>query len=332
MKLPNIEKLDKQLLTVLRKIEKNGIKLNVTYLNKLARNYIKNLKELKNQIYHEAEHEFLIDSPKQLASVIYDELHLDGGPVRIRRTKTGRSTAASELNKLKEANPIIPLILSYREKKKLYSTYIKPLPELIDTNSRLHTTYGIETASGRLSSKNPNLQNIPVRTEEGRAIRQAFIVDRENVLVAIDYSQIELRIAAHLSGDPGLLRAFKAGEDIHAATAKTMGVERRAAKAINFGILYGQGAFGLAESLGISTEEAQEFIDTYFVSFPKLADWIEKAKLSAYKKGYAETMLGRKRFLAEMHTAQWETAAVEMMDSKRSSQAGDRALRLREKV
>lgn len=298
--LPTIKQLDKELEPVLRKMEKRGTAIDVPYLNELKERLSEEVKELEKNIHRTAGHEFLIDSPLQLSTVLYDELHLGEGEVRIRRTKTHRSTAAHELNKLVDIHPIIPKILEYREKKKLLSTYVEPLPTLVDKDNRLHTTYGIETASGRLSSKHPNLQNIPIRSSEGREIRHAFIAKDGFQLLSIDYSQIELRIAAHFSKDPGLIKAFQDGDDIHAATAKTMGVDRRVAKAINFGLLFGQGAFGLSEALQISFEEAQAFIDTYFGNFPKLADWMDKVRQKAYERGFTETMLGRRRYLGEL--------------------------------
>ena len=299
-KLPTITELDKELTPVLRKMEERGILVDVPYLQKLAVTLSEQLTELEQKIYRGAGHEFLIDSPRQLAAVIYDELHLDEGGARIRKTKTHQSTAASELEKFVDANPIVPLILEYREKKKLLSTYVEPLPTLVAEDGRIHTTYSIDTAAGRLSSKHPNLQNIPIRTEEGRAIRKAFVAKPGYELLSIDYSQIELRIAAHFSDDPGLIEAFRSGKDIHSATAERMGVERRIAKAINFGLLFGQGVYGLSEALHIPQEDARLFIDQYFTNFPKLKEWMESVQEKAREHGYAETLLGRKRFLGEL--------------------------------
>ncbi len=300
-KFPTIEQLDKALEPVLRKMEARGILVDVKYLQSLAGRFKEEIAELEKQIYRSAGHEFTIDSPRQLAAVLYDELHLDEGEgFFVRKTKTHRSTAASELAKFVDAHPIVSLILAYREKKKLLSTYIAPLPTLVGDDGRIHTTYSIDTAAGRLSSKQPNLQNIPVRTDEGKEIRRAFVAKKGYELLSIDYSQIELRIAAHFSQDPGLIKAFTEGNDIHAATAKTMGVDRRVAKAINFGLLFGQGAFGLSENLHISQADAQAFIDQYFTSFPKLHEWMESVQALAHEKGYAETLLGRKRYLGEL--------------------------------
>ncbi len=298
MKLLTIEQLDQALEPVLRSMEKRGICLDVAYLSELSTKLSEDVERIKAEIMSAVGHEFNVDSPRQLAEVLYGELRLDDGEVRVVRTKTGKSTAAGILEKLREAHPAVPLILEYREKKKLLSTYVEPLPKLVDDSGRLHTQYRIDTAAGRLSSKNPNLQNIPVRTEEGREIRRAFVAGAGRELLAIDYSQIELRIAAHFSGDQNLIQAFQDGDDIHTATAEIMGVDRRVAKAINFGLLFGQAAWGLSEALNISVEDAQAFIDRYFTQFPKLAEWMAAIKAKAHETGYAETLLGRKRFLS----------------------------------
>ncbi|MBI2589841.1 hypothetical protein HYW32_02365 [Candidatus Berkelbacteria bacterium] len=302
--LLSIKELEARLEPILRSMETRGILLDTRYLDKLARSYAVELDVLRAKIYREAGHEFTLDSPRQLAGILYAELHLDSGDeIHIRKTKTGRSTAAAQLNKLFNLHPIVPLVLEYREKKKLLSTYIEPLPKLVDAEGRLHTHYSIDTAAGRLSSRNPNLQNIPVRSEDGRKIRAAFSAPRGKKLFSIDYSQIELRIAAHLSGDENLKQAFLKGEDIHTATAAKMSVDRRVAKAINFGVLFGQGAYGLSEALHISHEEAQAFIDQYFATYPKLGEWVEIAQAEARERGYAETLLGRRRYLAEINSS-----------------------------
>ena len=299
-KLPTIEQLDEQLVPVLRAMEVRGITLDVPYLKSLAAEFQASLDSLQAEIYRAVGHEFTINSPSQLAAILYDELKLGDGEVRIKKVKSHRSTAASELAKLVNAHPVVPLILRYREDKKLLSTYIEPLPELVGEDGRLHTTYSIDTAAGRLSSRNPNLQNIPVRSDEGKKIRRAFVAQPGYELLAVDYSQIELRIAAHFSGDPGMIKAFVHGKDFHAATGEQMGVDRRVAKAINFGLLFGQGAYGLSESLRIPIEDAQMFIDQYFLTFPKLAEWMKSVQQKAHETGYAETLLGRKRYLAEL--------------------------------
>ncbi len=302
-KLPEVKQLDAALEPVLRKMERRGILLDVPYLHKLAGTMGEEVKELEQAIYRAVGHEFTIDSPMQLGVVLYDELKLDGGDdVFIRQTKTKqRSTAHRELQKLIDAHPVVQLILEYREKAKLLSTYVEPLPTLVGKDGRLHTTYSIDTAAGRLSSKNPNLQNIPIRTEEGRLIRRAFVAKEGYELLAIDYSQIELRIAAHFSGDEAMIQAFKSGQDIHAATADRMNVERRVAKAINFGLLFGQGVFGLSEALHIPQADARAFIDQYFATYPKLHEWMRSVQALAREKGFAETLCGRRRYLAEIN-------------------------------
>lgn len=292
-----IQELDAKLEPVLRAMEERGVTLDTDYLAKLAKKLRGEIAECEQKIYREAGHEFTINSPRQLAAVLYDELHLAGDEVFIRKNKTGRSTAAGQLAKLVDTHPIIELILEYREKTKLLSTYLEPLPKLVDEAGKLHTNYRIDTAAGRLSSRDPNLQNIPTRTDLGKEIRRAFVASKGMEFLVVDYSQIELRIAAHLSGDPNLIKAFRDGEDIHAATGKQMGVDRRVAKAINFGVLFGQGAFGLSEALRIPREEAQAFIDQYYLSFPKLREWIAEVQEKARQSGYAETLMGRRRYL-----------------------------------
>lgn len=300
--LLSIKQIDQQLEPVLRKMEARGILVDVPYLKTLGERFAGEIAELQAKIYRAAGHEFTIDSPKQLSAVLYDELHLDDGEgVFVRKTKTKqRSTAAHELAKMADAHPLVPLVLEYREKKKLLSTYVEPLPTQIGEDGRIHTSYSIDTAAGRLSSKNPNLQNIPVRSEEGRHIRRAFVAKDGYELLSIDYSQIELRIAAHFSGDEAMIEAFESGKDIHSATAERMNVERRVAKAINFGLLFGQGVFGLSEALRIPQEDARLFIDQYFTTYPKLHAWMQSVQALARDKGYAETLFGRRRYLAEI--------------------------------
>lgn len=296
--------IDKHVLPVLRKIEQNGVLLDIDFLKNLSEEFSVRLSELAAQIYAQAETEFNIDSPKQLAKVLYEDLGLgailQSGAQNsfIRKTKSHPSTAAEELKKLEKVHPIIPLVLQYRETKKLLSTYVDPLPKLVQEDGRLRTTYAIDTSSGRLSSKNPNLQNIPIKTTDGKRIRAAFIAPKNKSLIAVDYSQMQLRIAAHFSGDETLVKAFQNNEDIHSATAKKMNVERYFAKTINFGVLFGQGAFALSTDLGISQKEAQNFINHYFKSFPKLADWISSIKKEAEQTGQVTTMFGRPRDLS----------------------------------
>lgn len=299
--------IDKQVESVLRNIEANGILLDIDHLLNLKSEFSKRIEDLALDIFKQAGIEFNIDSPKQLAKLLYEDLGLavvdsseyGKGRIPTKKTKTHLSTAYEELKKIEARHPVISLILSYREAKKLLSTYIEPLPKLVDGNNRLHTTYAIDTSSGRLSSKNPNLQNIPIKTKDGKRIREAFIAPSNKSLIALDYSQMQLRIVAHFSGDETLINAFKNNKDIHEATAQKMSVERRVAKTINFGVLFGQGPFALANDLGISTQEAQNFISQYFLSFPRLADWIADTKRQAHETGQVATMFGRTRDLSE---------------------------------
>src|SRR5690606_513780 len=216
--------------------------------------------------------EFNPDSPSQVAHTFYETLGIP--TTNVRKGKTGYTTDAATLSELAKGYPIATLLLQYRELNKLLTTYVKPLQQLVDENSRIHTSYAPDTSSGRISSRNPNLQNIPVRSEQGRRIRKAFIAEQGCVLVAADYSQIELRVAAHLSGDPTMQEAFKSAKDFHAETAERMHVDRRMAKIINFSILYGKGAFGFSQDLGISMAEAKAYIDQYYATFPKLREYL----------------------------------------------------------
>ena len=255
-------------------------------------------------------HEFNLNSPRQLADVLFDELKLPAN----KKTKTGRSTDESVLQGLKSAHPVVELLLRYRELFKLKSTYIDALPSLISAyDGRLHTSYNqAVAATGRLSSNNPNLQNIPIRTEQGRRIRQAFLANEGHQLVSIDYSQIELRILAHVSNDQVLLNAFAQGQDIHTATAakvfncsidQVTSDQRRAAKTINFGIMYGQSAFGLAQQLDISREEANKFIQEYFGVYSEVKRYLDQAIIKARQDGYVETLFGRRRRIPELSSS-----------------------------
>lgn len=289
---------------VLRRMEERGVLVDKDFLKKLSKEYRSELDKICNRIYKHAGGEFNIGSPKQLGEVLYDKLGLQ----MKKKTAGGqRSTREAELQKLAGEHPIIEDILAYRELSKLLSTYIDSIPMLLDEENRLHTRYvQIGAATGRMASKDPNLQNIPIKTELGRRIRHAFVATPGMQLVSFDYSQIELRIAAILSGDEGLLEIFKDGRDVHAEVAarvfgKNSGLEpyeqRRRAKVINFGILYGMGVNALQQGLGTSRKEAQEFYDQYFTAFPKLAGYIDYVKGLANKHGYTETMFGRRRYL-----------------------------------
>jgi DNA polymerase-1 len=291
---------------VLAEVNQTGVILDVPYLKKLSKKLHTELTSLETNIYKHAGIEFNINSPKQMGEVLFDKLALK--PKNQKKTAGGqRSTKESELEKMTDDHPIIKEILRYRELQKLVSTYIDNLPELVSEDGRLRTTFlQTGTTTGRMSSKDPNLQNIPIRSEEGRAIRKGFVSASGHKLVAIDYSQIELRIAAMLSQDPKLIDIFKRGTDVHLGVAaqvfnvpeaevtKNM---RRHAKVINFGILYGMGVNALRGNLGEGTsrEEAQEFLNAYFNTFTRLAEYLEETKEFARKNGYTETLFGRKR-------------------------------------
>lgn len=295
------------LIDILKKMQEYGIKLDTTYLEKLSKKMHTELDQLSSSIYTHAGTEFNINSPKQLGEVLFETLGLEGK--RAKLTATGqRSTKESELQKLKDQHPIITDILRYRELQKLLSTYIDNLPKMVDGNNRLHSTLlQAGTTTGRMASQNPNIQNIPTRTDEGYAIRKAFVAEEGYQLVAIDYSQIELRIAAILSGDPKLIDIFARGEDVHRGVAvRVFGVGadevdadmRRRAKVINFGILYGMGVNALRQNLGEDTPraEAQSFLNAYFNTFTTLAEYLEDTKAFAHKNGYTETLFGRRRY------------------------------------
>jgi DNA polymerase-1 len=297
-------RMELPLSPVLRRMEERGVLVDTGFLKKLSKEYKGELDAISERIYAHAGGEFNIGSPKQLGEVLFDRL----GLVAKKKTAGGqRSTKESELQKLADAHPIIGDILAYRELSKLLSTYIDSIPALVDGESRLHTRYvQIGAATGRIASKDPNLQNIPVKTELGRRIRRAFVASPGMALVSFDYSQIELRIAAILSGDEGLLDIFRNGRDVHAeVAARVFGADspldareqRRRAKVINFGILYGMGITALQQGLGTSRAEAQAFYDQYFEAFPKLAGYIEEVKGQASRHGYTETMFGRRRYL-----------------------------------
>lgn len=302
--------LEMPLVDCLINMELNGINLDTNFLKKLETKLDQKIIELEKKIHKLAGTNFNIASPKQLQDVLFTKLKLS--TFGVGRTKTGLSTGADELAKLKHRHPIIGLIMDYRELTKLSSTYIKALPELINPlTKRLHTTFNQTiAATGRLSSTEPNLQNIPIRTELGREIRRAFIAQSGYELISFDYSQIELRLAAHLSQDKNLIKAFKNQQDIHTATAAAINqVElekvtkqmRRAAKAINFGILYGQGPHGLSQTADIPYEEARDFIDRYFATYTGIKKYIDLTITQAQAKGYVETLLGRKRFLEDIN-------------------------------
>jgi len=297
------------LVKVLTDMETAGVRIDADFLHGLTREMEIKLDALETEIHRLAGGPFNVASPKQLGEVLFERLELPKG----KKTKTGWSTNVEVLSKLAEEQPIAAKILDFRSLAKLKGTYTEALPKLVHPETgRIHTSFNqAVTATGRLSSSNPNLQNIPIRTEEGGRIREAFIPAEGNVLLAADYSQVELRILAHMAAEPALKEAFLAGEDIHARTAseifgvfpETVTPEmRRQAKTINFGVLYGMGAFSLAKDLGISNKEAKIFIDSYFARYPGILDFMESKRQEAREKLYVTTMLGRRCAVPEIHS------------------------------
>ncbi|MBF8280590.1 MAG: DNA polymerase I, partial [Candidatus Magasanikbacteria bacterium] len=311
------DEIEMPLTAVLAQMEKWGVALDTPRLNKLSGESVLRIEEIAAKMYKYAGGEFNIASPLQLRDILYEKLGLgrmSQGKMIVKKGKTGLSTAASELEKLRGEHPIIELLEEHRELSKLQSTYLEVLPGLVDKKTgRVHTSFNqAVTATGRLSSSDPNLQNIPVRTELGRAVRTAFVATRGYDLLSADYSQIELRIAASLSNDEKMIAIFKEGEDIHKRTAAEInGVPlnqvtkemRYGAKEINFGVLYGMGVFGLASRTGITHDEARSFIEKYFATFPGLQRYIVETKALAEQLGYVETMFGRRRYIPEMKSA-----------------------------
>lgn len=314
-KLPKVVKVANDIewpvLPVLAKMEYEGIKLNTEYLKKFAVEIDDAISDVEQKIYGYADHEFNIGSPSQLAEVLFHDLEL---PTQfIKKGKTGYSTAATELDKLRGQHPIIDLITQYREVTKLKNTYVDTLPKQVDENSRVHTTFSLTIApTGRLSSSDPNLQNIPIRTDLGQRVRKAFVAGKGNVLVSADYSQFELRIAAALSGDKGMITAFNSDSDIHIETSAAIyGIkpkdvtkeQRYAAKAVNFGIMYGQGPHGLSQGTGMPFNEARDFIAKYFEIRPGLKKYIDSLRDKAKSDGYVETLFGRRRPTPDVHSS-----------------------------
>jgi DNA polymerase I len=306
-KIPKLIKLARDIewpvIPVLARMEYVGIELDTKYLKKFAGKVDDLISDYRQQIYGHADQEFNISSPGQLAEILFTELKL---PTQgIKKGKTGYSTAATELDKLRGQHPIIDLITQYREVTKLKNTYIDTLPQQVDEQSRLHTTFGLTNAqTGRLNSSDPNLQNIPIRTELGRQIRTAFVAGKGKRLVSADYSQFELRLAAVLANEKEWIEAFNRGADIHTMTAaQVYGREpedvtkqmRHAAKAVNFGTMYGQGPHALSQLTGMTFQQAREFIDRYFEVRPKIKKFIEETREKATKQGYVENIFGRRR-------------------------------------
>ena len=303
--------IEMPLVPVLADMELTGVRLDTEALRETSQGLGKRLEELEQRIYQQAGHSFNIASPKQVGDVLFDEMKLVEKP---RKTKKGQFVTSEEvLQQLRGKAPIVADILDYRGLRKLLSTYIEALPKLVNPKTgHIHTSFNQTiTATGRLSSSDPNLQNIPVRDDDGKEIRRCFIPEEGCLFFSADYSQIELRIMAHLSGDENMIASFNGGHDIHAATAariwhkrieEVTPDERKKAKQANFGIIYGITTFGLAQRMSISNNEAKSLIDGYFATFPKVHEFMEKAKESARQRGYAETLYHRRRYLPDINS------------------------------
>ncbi|HRY52248.1 MAG TPA: DNA polymerase [Candidatus Portnoybacteria bacterium] len=310
----DIYKLEKALAPVISSMEKNGIKLDLAYLKKLSKQVGDELTTLEKQIIKLAGVDFNVNSPQQLSQILFEKLNLQ---VKGLKKTPGKviSTAAAELEKLKGQHEIIDLVLRQRELAKLKNTYIDALPLLIGPDGRLRTSYdSLGTTTGRLSSKSPNLQNIPIRTALGNEIRKAFVAEKGYKLLSADYSQIELRVVAHLAGDKEMIKIFKEGKDIHNATAaeildikeSEVGKDaRRMAKVLNFGVIYGMSLHGFAGAAGVELARAKEFIKKYFEEFSGVAKFIEKTKQIASREGCVQTLFGRRRFIPEINSSAW---------------------------
>jgi DNA polymerase-1 len=302
------------LTRVLAAMEQTGVKIDTYRMGEITARLADRVEELESQAYELAGEEFMLGSTQQVGRVLFEQLGLTAG----RKGKTGYSTDAKVLRSIRQEHAIVPVIEEWRELSKLLNTYLGPLPSLIDErDGRLHTTINqTVAATGRLSTSDPNLQSIPVRTELGREIRSAFVADEGYRLLSADYSQIELRILAHVSGEPKLREAFARGEDIHTATAsevlgvdpaKLTGAQRSIAKMINFGIVYGISAYGLSENLEIPREEAQRYIDAYLARFPHVQDFIGRTIEQATADGYVTSLLGRRRPVPELRASNRQT-------------------------
>ncbi len=303
------DELELPLVPILAAMERVGILLDREALGAIATEMQARIAALEGEVHERAGHPFNLGSTQQLATVLYDELGLAAG----RKTKFGRSTDADSLEALREEHPVVDLVLEWRQLSKLKSTYVDALPQLCDRDGRVHTSFHqAVAATGRLSSADPNLQNVPIRTEWGQRIRRAFVADSGWELVSADYSQVELRVLAHVTGEEGLIQAFARGEDIHRRTAaQVYGIDpaavtrdmRRVAKVVNFGVVYGLSDFGLSRDTGMSREEAAAFIHTYFESFPAVTRWLEQTRMHAREWGWVETFTGRRRHLPDIRAA-----------------------------
>jgi DNA polymerase-1 len=304
--------VDMPLVPVLLDMELAGVKIDAAFLGEMSQRFEARLKEIEQAVYTLVGFEFNLNSPAQLGDALFGKLGLKAPGER--KTSTGKvSVAADVLESMQGMHPVIDLILEQRQLSKIKGTYLDALPKLVNPKTgRVHTSFNQTGAvSGRIASQDPNLQNIPIRTELGREVRRAFIVEQGNVMIAADYSQVELRIAAHIANDPGLRAAFAAGQDIHRATAaKVLNVpldqvtsdQRSFAKRVNFGLLYGMGTQSLAQQAGISMQEAQQFVDAYFAGFPNIKHYIDETKKRAKTEGYVETLLGRRRYFPILQT------------------------------
>ena len=308
-----LDEIDMPLTAVLAEMEMTGALIDTKFFGEMSKELAARLNEIEKEIFGHVGKTFNINSPQQLSDVLFNHLRLEP-PDKGRKTTTGfYSTSADVLDSMRGQHPVLDFILEHRELSKLKSTYVDALPAAVDANTgRVHTSYSqIGAVTGRLSSNNPNLQNIPIRTETGRRVRNGFIADKGNLLLSVDYSQIELRIVAHMAQDEAMLAAFRAGEDIHATTAaavydiplddvtKDM---RRHAKAINFGLIYGMSAFGLMHSTGLTLAESEDFVKAYFKKFPGIKKYLDGIRRDAAEIGYVETLLGRRRYFPALQT------------------------------
>src|SRR5690349_14210508 len=313
---PLYRDVEMPLTGVLGRMQEAGVRIDTYRMGEITARLADRVEELESRAYELAGEEFVLGSPQQLGRVLFEKLELTAG----RKGKTGYSTDAKVLRAIREEHEIVEVVEEWRELSKLLNTYLRPLPSLIGEDGRLHTTFNqAVAATGRLSTTNPNLQSIPIRTELGREIRSAFVAEPGSRLISADYSQIELRILAHVSGEPKLREAFERGEDIHTATAaEVLGVdpakltpgERSIAKMINFGIVYGISAFGLSENLEIPREQAQQYIDAYLARFPFVQDFIERTIEQAEVDGYVTSLLGRRRPVPEIRASNRRTRSL----------------------
>ena len=313
IELPKItwQEINKKVDPVLREIEAVGIKIDLPFLKSLSKKVEEELKKNEKEVIKLAGEEFNLNSPVQLSEILFVKLKLPKEELKKNRKSGGISTAAGELKKIEDKHPIIKQILKYRELSKLLSTYLRPLPLLADENDRLHTTYGQDTTTGRITSAEPNLQNIPIKGEIGSEMRKAFIAEDGKLLISADYSQIELRIVALLADDTAMLEAFQKNVDIHAQTAaeifntgidKITSSQRRVAKTVNFGVLYGMSPYGLSQALSIPQGAAAEYIKKYFEVHKGIKEYCNRMIAIAEKEGYVETLFGFRRTLPNINS------------------------------